>query len=147
MATRSKLAAERLALMMLDMQLRYGPVVREKLVKLTYEGVCVACAQSIEVGEAHVARWQDRIATSGFYAHVKCPPLDSDWLTDDGFYQVWDYYVPGAQNCAACGAYHRASVRVVVPVPPEKLSTFPRGGVLLSYVCDECVNRPARSRE
>lgn len=140
MAVRQKLAFERLALLLLDMRLRYGDVVRYREVALQREGRCIDCAQRIDPGAAYQARWRDR-PTTGFYAHVKCPSLESAWLTDDGFYQVFDYSVESYQACADC-RNNRAQVRVVVPAP-ERMQ---QGGVVLRYVCSSCVGAPPRSR-
>lgn len=142
MATRAKLAFERLALQMFDMQLRYGPVVRERQVMLHFEARCIGCGQLIEPGWAAAARWERR-PTTGLYAHVECPPLRSEWLEDEDFYQVFDYFVRGPQTCADC-RFHPAGVRVVVPASPER---FSRGGIVLRYVCTTCVEKPVRRRE
>ncbi len=139
MAVRTRLAFERLALLLFDMQLRYGPVIRKQQVFLTTrEARCIACAQQIEPGLAYVAQWTNR-PTSGFYAHDFCPPLESEWLADTEYYQVFDYFVQRPQRCADCRS-NDAQVRVVVP------ALFIRGGIALRYVCNECVARPVRSR-
>lgn len=141
MALRQKLAFERLALQMLDMQLRYGEVIHDRPVTLAHEGRCIACAQRIDPGPAYQAHWRNR-PTTGFYAHGDCPPLDSDWLLNDEFYQIFDYVVMNIQRCADCND-HPASVRVVVAADPQR---FSRGGISLRYVCHTCVNKPSRSR-
>lgn len=139
MATRTKLANERLMLLVLDMRLRYGEVIRDRPLELKYAARCVNCAQRIDPGPAYTAHWPGR-PTSGFYAHVSCPPLDSPWLEDAEYYQVWDYFVGSYQSCKDCRS-EPASVRVAVPT-----ELFKQGGIALRYVCDVCVTRPVRDR-
>lgn len=142
MAERRKLTVERMALLMHDMRLRYGHVVRDGAQVLDFPGTCVDCGQDIPANTlAFRAHWKNRPIT-GYWAHVDCPPLESDWLRDESFVQVFDYYVWGRQRCAWCYT-EDASVRAAVPAP---LDRFPRGGIILNYICNGCAEAKTRPR-
>lgn len=69
------------------MRIRYGNIYRygDRFLAQRSTDTCIDCGWAIKIGDLiRRAEWVDR-EISGFYAHNKCQPIDSDWVTNIDF--------------------------------------------------------------
>lgn len=126
MTTRQRLRREHIALRVHNMRLTFGVVIRgdDVFTARRFTDTCIDCGWTIEIGDHIVAAaWSSRPVT-GFYAHTRCRPLPSEWLTSVDFPVIIGNGDFNDQRCAS----HDAQVTA--------RALF---GDFVRYVCPRCV--------
>lgn len=124
--TRRKLHHEHRALQFHNMRVRFGRVVRntDRIFFARNTDTCIDCGWTINVNDRAVpASWLHR-SISGFYAHVTCHGLPSEWLTNTDFPVVIGEGVFPEHLCKP----HRRQVTARVLC-----------GDYIRYVCPACI--------
>lgn len=129
MTKRQKLSREHLALLVHNMRLKYGMIIRERDASFTalHSDTCIDCGWAIEAGQ-YVTRayWTNR-EVRGFYAHTPtCSPIDdSEWLKNREYDDVFSSSILYMNQ--SCRIHH---VQVIYRVLFDDH---------LEYVCAFCV--------
>lgn len=99
---RQKLAREHRALMMHNLRLKYGNIIRVGLVAFNAQNkdTCIDCGWSIYINDLIQSATWERRSVQGFYAHMMCHPIvDSTWLNDTDFIDVISLGEYASQKC------------------------------------------------
>lgn len=128
---RAKLMREHRALLVHNMRLRHGDVVRVSGASFIAARLdtCIDCAWDIKLNDVITHAHWTRRNVSGFYAHVHCTPItDSEWLNDEDYVTMFsasDEY--SRQSCTL----HSEQVRYRILTPWGATR----------YACDRCLTK------
>lgn len=126
MPVRQKLSREHVALIVHNMRIKYGNIIRnESSFIARINDTCIDCGWSINIGDAITSAWWTHRHITGFYAHVKCGIItDSSWLNDTS---LIDVLARGEFNAQKCGTHRRQVTHKII----YHNRVF--------YVCDQCI--------